>query len=61
MKCPYCNKEANIKEMVKTNLESYGGSAKARTVCCGALINVYRVVTYRATESNQEGQDDWGD
>lgn len=60
MKCPYCNKEAKIAEVVKTNLESYGGSAKARTDCCGSLIRVYPVITYLCMETDQKGNDDWG-
>ncbi len=60
MKCPYCNKEAKIEDVVKLNLETYGGSAKARTACCGALICVYPVVAYRCVETDQNGRDDWG-
>lgn len=60
MKCPYCGKEAKIADAVKMNLETYGGSARARTGCCGALIRVYPVVTYHCTETEQKGHDDWG-
>lgn len=60
MKCPYCNKEAKIEDVVKLNLKTYGGFAKARTACCGALIRVYPVVTYRCVETDQKGRDDWG-
>lgn len=60
MKCPYCNKEAKIEDVVKINLETYGGSVKARTNCCGALIRVYPVTTYRCCETGQKGPDDWG-
>lgn len=60
MECPYCKKEAKIEDVVKLNLETYGGSAKARTACCGALIRVYPVVTYHCVETDQNGHDDWG-
>ena len=60
MKCPYCNKETKIAEVVKRNLETYGGSVKARTKCCNALIRVSPIVSFRCTETDQNGTDDWG-
>ena len=61
MKCPYCDKEALVSYTVKLNLERYGGSVKARTSCCGALIRVFRVITFRCGETDQGGKDDWGE
>ena len=60
MKCPYCKKEAKINDVVKRNLESYGGSAKARTGCCGKLVRVHAVIHFACNETSQEGNDDWG-
>ena len=60
MKCPYCEKDAKIKEVVKSNLECYGGSVKARTDCCGKMVRVYPIVNYICTETDQTGKDDWG-
>lgn len=61
MICPYCRRKAKIDEVVKLNLESYGRSVRARTRCCGALIRVRPVVSYRCEETDQKGKDDWGD
>ena len=65
MKCPYCGKEVEIKEVVKKNLKIYGkiyGPVKARTACCGALIEVAPVVIgFRCSKTNQVGWDDWGE
>lgn len=60
MKCPYCNKETKIADVVKLNLERYGGSVKARTQCCTALIRVSPIVTFRCEKTNQDELDDWG-
>ena len=60
MKCPYCGKEARIHEVVKRNLESYGGTAVARTYCCKSLIRVAPTVTFSCYETEQKGDDDWG-
>ena len=61
MKCPFCNKETEIKGTVFLYLEQYGGSAIARTNCCGKKINVRIVYDYKCSKaSNQEGDDDWG-
>jgi hypothetical protein len=60
MKCPYCNKDAKISNTVKLSLESYGGSARARTDCCKAIIRVYPIVIYRCEETDQVDKDDWG-
>ena len=60
MKCPYCGKEAKIADVVKRNLESYGGSAKARTDCCGKMVRVSPNISFSCYEENQEGRDDWG-
>jgi hypothetical protein len=60
MKCPYCEKEVKINEVVKLNLEAYGGSVRARTMCCGSLVRVYPVLTFRCMETDQHGKDDWG-
>jgi len=61
MECPYCKQSAQISDTVKLNLEAYGGSRKARTKCCGALIRVYSKINFWCTETAQEGKDDWGD
>lgn len=60
MRCPYCNKTAKIKEVVERNLETYGGSARARTTCCNLIIRVSPVVTFKCTKTDQKGKDDWG-
>lgn len=60
MKCPYCKKEAQIKDAVKRNLESYGGSARARTDCCGKIIHVHPVISFTCHETVQVEEDDWG-
>lgn len=62
MRCPYCDKEAVIEDRVKWNLEAYPSDrgVKARTSCCGKLIRVYAVVSFRCKETDQRGKDDWG-
>ena len=60
MKCPYCGKAAQVADHVETNLESYGGSVRARTECCGSIICVYPVFRMRAEMTEQGGRDDWG-
>lgn len=60
MRCPYCNKEAKIKEVVKRNLECYGGSVKVRTNCCGKLVRVRPIIKFACSETEQKGEDDWG-
>ena len=60
MKCPYCGKNAKIKEVVKRNLEVYGGQARARTDCCGKVILVWPNVSFSCCDTGQTEKDDWG-
>jgi len=61
MKCPYCGKKAKIDDVVKRNLESYGGSARARTKCCGKIVRVYPIIYFTCNlEYDQQNKDDWG-
>lgn len=61
MKCPCCGNDLRIEDRVYLWLESYGSSAKARTLCCNKLVRVHKITSYEAVESsNQNGEDDWG-
>lgn len=61
MKCPYCGKEVVTEPKVENNLRAYGTEVKARTHCCGALIKVTRVITFKCSKTPQGGKDDWGE
>lgn len=43
------------------NVETYGKSAVARTMCCERLVTISRVTTFRVSKyEGQEKKDDWG-
>ena len=58
--CPYCWQKIKIADAVKTFLETCGGPVKARTDCCGSLVRVEQVATYRCEGVGQNGKDYWG-
>jgi len=60
MRCPYCSKNTIIDRVVQMNLEAYGESVKARTKCCGKIIRVWPVITFRCDITDQSETDDWG-
>ena len=60
MKCPYCGEAAQVADRVEINLETYRGSVRARTDCCGSIIRVYPILRLRAEKTDQGGRDDWG-
>lgn len=61
MLCPNCSKEF---EPVATpcfhNVDVYGKSATSVAKCCGAVIRVHSVRTFRLTVEPSALQDDWG-
>jgi hypothetical protein len=62
MKCPYCNKQAKVKDYVYKNLESYGGSVRARSACCGKVLWVSIQYVYKAQPAgNRNEKDSWGE
>jgi len=58
--CPYCRRQANISDIAKTNMESYGNTVRALSKCCGKILTVRPRVTFSCSESNQSAPDDWG-
>lgn len=61
MKCPYCGEEVKIKTRAERNVEAYGYPARARTLCCGAVVRVHRVITFECEKTSQDELDDWDD
>jgi len=61
MKCPHCEKELRINEVVYLNLESYRGSVIAATNCCGKGVRVSDVVRVRVSPyTGDDTEDSWG-
>jgi hypothetical protein len=60
MKCPYCNKNTELESPVLYNVQAYQSSVKARTYCCGKIVRVSPVFSYRVEETEQVKEDDWG-
>jgi hypothetical protein len=61
MKCPHCEKELLINDVVYYNLETYRGSVIATTNCCGKGVRVSDVVKIRvSTYVGDETEDSWG-
>ena len=61
MKCPLCEKELEISSTAKRNMETYGNSCTARTLCCRGLVKAYPQFSYGAFEyTGDETHDDWG-
>jgi hypothetical protein len=59
--CPHCKQELQIQNYVWNNVENYGKSAVATTLCCGAGVRVTPVRSFRVTEyDGREQEDDWG-
>ena len=64
MKCPNCNKELVLQDVVYRNLEHYGtdGTTKLiNSICCNTPFIVQKVVRFKAEVymGNRE-EDDWG-
>jgi len=62
MKCPYCDKELEIADVVFSNVERYHKPALAATSCCKRGVIVGAIVTFRVTEyTGTATEDDWGE
>lgn len=61
MKCPYCDKELEINEVVFHNVRNYQKPVLAVTRCCNHGVMVGAVISYRVTEyTGTATEDDWG-
>jgi hypothetical protein len=60
LKCPYCNKEADIPPYAYGNADKYHNSVYVTTECCGNIVLLvpYRTYSIHTTEGKEE--DDWG-
>lgn len=57
--CPHCGKEVEIPARALTNVETYGNVLSSITECCGKIVQIGRVVSFRITPSDKT-EDDWG-
>lgn len=60
MKCPHCDQELKADMTAFYNVETYGKSAVARTMCCERLVTISRVTTFRVSKYEGQEKDDWG-
>ena len=62
MKCPICNKEAQVSYKAVHNAERYGHSNLVRLKCCGKLANLIPKFSYQLVEYiGDRKKDDWGE
>lgn len=61
MICPHCGKAAIIPDVVKKNLECYGGPVLSVTRCCGKGVRVAIIYQYELTKDTSGAtHDGWG-
>ena len=62
MHCPYCDAPLELVngQVPFRNVETYGGVGRSRTKCCGKIVAVSRVLSFRVATSEQTAEDDWG-
>jgi len=61
MKCPRCDREVKIADVVFLNAEAYRNTNLATSECCGKAFIVRPVMTYDIVEyTGTKTEDDWG-
>lgn len=61
MKCPHCKKELELKPYVEYNVDAYGKTVIATTLCCGKGVKVHAVRSIAVDVYNGfQTEDDWG-
>ena len=62
MKCPNCKKDLDLLPRIYINVETYSPhSAVARADCCGTLIHIEAVISYKVKPyTGTQKEDDWG-
>lgn len=63
MVCPACNKPLELHGHVLGYCENYVRGARARALCCGALVTVSPVVQFsvrKVHDDTANEKDDWG-
>lgn len=63
MECPHCNKRLEFIPQIDSNCRIYGGSPKGKTGCCGKILQMERIITFKITiPENHDDilEDDWG-
>ena len=59
--CPACKQPLQVPDNAVINMESYGKSVKARTLCCHTVLQLQPRFSFTAYEmQNPPSQDDWG-
>lgn len=61
MNCPWCSKELDVPDYAVINATTYRNRVKVVTNCCGNMVSVTPLYSYRATKyTGTETVDDWG-
>lgn len=63
MKCPHCTNKIGFVPPVLANIYTYGGTRRAKTTCCGKIVNVEPIQSYEVSipyNFQNIEDDDWG-
>lgn len=61
MKCPNCKNQLKVADRCYLNAETYGNQVTATTECCGVLVDIRPILSFRVQLSNSKSNtDDWG-
>jgi RNase P subunit RPR2 len=58
--CPNCHKELVVPSYAYGNVDAYDSTVHVTTECCGTIVTMYQVRTYKVSKSHKRDVDDWG-
>lgn len=61
MNCPHCSKPLQLMPRAYIHADTYGRHNASTTECCGKIVTVHPIRSYRIEKDTQNRkEDDWG-